>query len=158
MQWHLWEERCGIAAVASFAVFAVLYLQLGEIPRAIKTSLGLFVILALVTWFIGWRRWQILQQWKAAKCPVLAGLGRRTLEISDDTLTERSDQHTFTLHWSLIRRIVYRPRHLYFLLLDESALVVPFDTITPPSDRDRFLDFLRQCAPPELRGELSAPA
>lgn len=154
------EQRCWKAAFVAFGVFIVLFRELGESQRALGMAGGTFVALVLGMWFIDERQSRRTLEYRIARYPVLAGLGRRALEIGDDRLTESSDQHSISLQWSLIDRMVYQPRYLYFVLLNQSAIIVPLEAIQPATDRERFLDFLRRCAPPELRKaipEVTAP-
>jgi hypothetical protein len=145
------EQRCWKAAFVAFAIFIILFAEEREYPKAVGIAGGTFAVLVLGMWFVDMRQSQRTLDFRIARYPTLAGLGRRTLEIGDDRLTESSEQHSISLQWSLIDRIVYQPRYLYFILLNQSAIVVPLEAIQPAIDRDRFLDFLRRCAPPELR-------
>ena len=151
------EQRCWKAAFVGFAVFIVLFLGLGESEKALRMAGGTFAALMLGMWFVEIRQSQRMLAFQTTRYPALVGLGRRTLEIGDDRLTESSDQHSTSLQWSLIDRIVYQPRYLYFYLLNQSAIIVPLDAIQPASDRERFLDFLRRSAPPELRKVIPEP-
>jgi len=145
------EQRCWKAAFVAFGVFIVLFCTIGEPQKSFVIASGTFATLVLGMWFVDVRQFQRTLEFRITRYPALAGLGRRTLEIGDDRLTESSDQHSISLQWSLIERIVYQPRYLYFILLNQSAIVVPLEAIRPATDRERFFDFLRRCAPPELR-------
>lgn len=157
---YLMEQRCWKAAFVAFAIFIILFSDAREYPKALGIAGGTFVVLVLGMWYVDTRALQRHLRWETTRYPALAGLGRRTLEIGDDKLTEASDQHATSLQWSLIERIVYQPRYIYFILLNQSAIVVPLEAIQPTTDRERFLSFLRRCAPPELRKvipEVTAP-
>jgi hypothetical protein len=155
---YLIEQRCWKAAFVAFPVFIVLFLGLGDPKKALGMAGGTFVALVLGMWFVDMRQSKRILQWQITRYPALAGLGRRTLEIGDDRLTESSELHSTSLQWPLIDRIVYQPGYLYFILLNQSGVIVPLDAIQPATDRERFLDFLRRCAPPELRTVIPEPA
>jgi len=145
------------AILTAFTAFIVVYLSNASFSKALIIAGCAFVLALLGFWAFGLRLRHLALVQQIAVWPAMSGIGKRTLVITDDTLTEGNDQIAVAVHWPLVKRITCDRRHLYFVLENESAFIVPLDTITPAGDRERFLNFLRRCAPPELRGELPEP-
>jgi hypothetical protein len=102
------------------------------------------------------RQWGLHLKNVSANTDGMSILGKNTLEVTDELVSESGAYRSYAVHWEVVKRIMASPRHVMFVLKNYQGIIVPLDAIEPQSDREAFLERLERCAPVDLREGLSA--
>jgi hypothetical protein len=78
--------------------------------------------------------------------PTNPALGRHTLEVTPESVTETCSHHTLSVRWHAVASAIRTDDHLFILLRSLAAIIVPLRSFSSEADRDTFIQQVLQLA------------
>jgi hypothetical protein len=134
-----------VATVVVTIFWIILVLLIVDPDRrspALKSSLFLGIAFAYLV-YDGWRKWRRVPQEGYEQERSVIGTGGLVLELTPEELRQTSALFSSTMKWGAIEEIAETNAHLFFIIRDDTVILVPRRAFPGENEAQAFLDTAR---------------